>query len=265
MKILRQLNVIYMLMKMKLSRNMAFRFSFFGAFFADCTLFLMQLLMFSAIYSQVGSIGNWDRSQMILFIGTFSIVNALSMTIFFFGLITIPEKIKSGDLDLYITKPVSSLFYLSFESMDLGSFPLVFASIALILYAATGMSVPISFLSVAGYIFLVILMTVLWYDLMVIVRTIPFFIIQANFIETLEGEVLTLCTKIPGTLFKGPFKILFNLLLPYGLMATVPAQFFSGTLSGTGFLYSVVLVSVFHILTLQFWKFGLKHYKSASS
>jgi len=265
MSIKRQFKIIYMLMKMKLSKNMAFRFSFFGAFFADSTLFLIQLFMFSAIYSQVGSIGTWNKSQMILFIGTFSIINALAMTFFLFGLITIPEKIKSGELDLYITKPIPSLLYLSFESIDLGSFPLVFASIALIFYAVSGMTVSITFLSVVGYIFLVILMTVLWYDLMVIIRTIPFFLIQASFIENLEGEVLTLCTKIPGTLFKGPFKILFLLLLPYGLMATVPAQFFSGTLSTFGFVYAVALVAVFHCFTMFFWKFGLKHYKSASS
>jgi len=41
MSIKRQLKIIYMLLKMKLSKNMAFRFSFFGVFFVDGSLFLI--------------------------------------------------------------------------------------------------------------------------------------------------------------------------------------------------------------------------------
>lgn len=254
-----------MLLKMKLSKNMAFRFSFFGVFFVDGSLFLIQLLMFSSIYSQVGSIGGWDRSQMLLFIGTFSIINAINMSTYFFGLISIPGKIKSGELDLYITKPVNSLLHLSFESIDIGSIPLVFASIGIVVYAAFGMNVQMTVLTIIGYIFLVLIMILLWYDMMVIIRTIPFFVIQASSIERLEGEVITLCMKIPGTLFKGVFKLLFYLILPYGIMATVPTQFFSGTLSLLGFVYSIAVVVAFTAFTFFFWKLGLRNYKSASS
>lgn len=265
MSIKKQFKIIYMLLKMKLSKNMAFRFSFFGVFFVDGTLFLMQLLMFSSIYSQVGSIGDWDRSQMILFIGTFSIINAISMATYFFGVISIPRKIKSGELDLYITKPVNSLLHLSFESIDIGSIPLVFASIGIVIYAVSVMNVEISTLTIIGYIFLVLIMTLLWYDMMVIIRTIPFFVIQASSVERLEGEVISLCIKIPGALFKGVFKLLFCLILPYGIMATVPTQFFAGALSLSGFVYSVEVVVAFTAFTFFFWKLGLRSYKSASS
>lgn len=250
---------------MKLSKNMAFRFSFFGVFFVDGSLFFMQLLMFTSIYSRVGSIGGWDKAQMLLFIGTFSIINAVNMATYFFGLISIPKKIKSGEMDLYITKPVNTLLHLSFESIDIGSIPLVFASIGIVVYAVSGMSSQITALTIIGYIFLVLIMILLWYDMMVIIRTIPFFVIQASSIERLEGEVLTLCMKIPGTLFKGAFKLLFYLILPYGIMATVPTQFFSGTLSPLGLVYSLAVVALFTAFTLFFWKFGLKNYKSASS
>ena len=254
-----------MLLKMKLSRNMAFRFSFFGVFFVDGSLFFIQLLMFSAIYSQVGGIGGWDRPQMLLFIGTFSLLNALNMALYFFGVISIPGKIKSGELDLYITKPVNTLFHLSFESMDAGSVPLVFASIGILVYAVSEMHMQVTVLTIAGFIFLILLMLVLYYDMEVILRTIPFFVIQASSIERFEGEVLTLCMKIPGTLFKGAFKVLFYLVLPYGIMATVPAQFIAGTLTPFGLIYSILVVVAFTVFTLVFWQFGLRNYKSASS
>lgn len=254
-----------MLLKMKLSRNMAFRFSFFSAFFVDATLFLIQIIMFQAIYSQTGSIGDWNRPQMLLFIGTFMLINAVNMVLYFFGVIAIPEKIKSGQMDLYITKPINTLFHLSFENIDIGSVPLVLASFGVIAYAVSEMNIAVTAGRLLGYIFLVLLMQILYYDMEVILRTFPFFFIQTASIERLEIEFLGLCMKIPGTLFKGAFKVLFYLVLPYGIMSTVPTQFFAGVLTPVGFVYSIAVVAVFTIFTLAFFRLGLKNYKSASS
>jgi hypothetical protein len=73
----------------------------------------------------------------------------------------------------------------------------------------------------------------------------------------------TICCA--STLFKGVFKLLFYVVLPYGIMATVPAQFFTGTLTIPGFIYSIVIVIAFTAFTLAFWRLGLRCYKSASS
>ena len=58
---IRNFRFIFTLFKMKLSRMMVYRLSFFGAFFVDGSGFLLWLLMFNAIYSQVNSIGGWAR------------------------------------------------------------------------------------------------------------------------------------------------------------------------------------------------------------
>lgn len=265
MELRRHGRIIWTLLKLKLTRNMAFRFSFFGAFFVDGSMFAIQILMFTAIYSQVESIGGWDRQQMLFFLGTFSLINALNMTLYFFGLLTIPGKISSGRMDLYITKPVNTLFYQSFERIDLGSLPLVFASIAILVYASSGMTIEITAIKVLSYIALVLLMTLLYYDMGVIFRTIPFFVIRTNSIDQLEGELIVLCMKVPGVVFQGAFKLLFYLVLPYGIMATIPTQFFSGTLSPWGLVYAVGITAAFTAFTLAFWRLGLRHYKSASS
>lgn len=265
MKMKKQLKIILMLAKMKLSQSMAFRFSFFSVFFVDGSLFLIQILMFQTIYAQTDTIGGWDQPQMLLFIGTFSLLNAVNMVLYFFGVITIPEKIKTGQMDLYITKPIHPLFHLSFENIDMGSVPLAAASIGIIIYAVSLMGIPVTAGKILGYIFLVLLMQVLYYDIEVFLRTFPFFFIQTTSIERLEGELLTLCMKIPGTLFKGLFKVMFYLLLPYGIMSTIPTQFFTGVLSPMGFIYAVAVVVGFTAFTIAFFRFGLKHYKSASS
>jgi len=262
---MRNIKFILLLLKLKLSRMMVWRFSFFGVFFADGVLFLVQLLTFQVIYSRVEAIGDWGRGQMIIFIGTFSFINALNMLIYFFGVVDIPDKIKRGDLDQYLTKPVNPLLRLTFENINPGSFPLVIMSVLIVVYGVRTAGLTVSFPLGLGYTALVLLMTLLWYDMEIVLRTIPFLVISANGIMQLEGHLIELNFRVPGILYKGVFKLLFYFILPYGIMSTVPTQLLSGTLSARGLLQALGVVLAFTAFTLRFWKFGLRHYRSASS
>ncbi len=261
----KSLRFIAVLLKMKLSHMMVFRISFFGGFFVDSSLFLLQLLMFNAIYSQVDSIGEWSKGQMLIFVGTFSLLNAINMTVYFFGVNGIPSKIKSGDFDHYLTKPINPLLRLTFENINLGSAPLVLFSIGIVIY---GMSVQGGSASPAAcllYVIFILLMALLYYDMEVLIRTLPFFVISTDSIEQLECAMFDLCMKIPGVVFKGIFKLIFYFILPYGIMATIPAQIITESISPVGIIYAAIVVILFTVLALRFWKFGLRHYKSASS
>jgi len=261
----RNLRFILLLIKLKLSRMMVFRFSFFGAFVADGTLFMVQLLTFSAIYAHVESIGGWDRGQMIIFVGTFSLINALNMLIFFFGAVDIPGMIKRGDLDHYLTKPINPLLRLTFESVNPGSFLLVVMSVIIIAHGVSVSGVAVTFALGLAYAGLVLLMTLLWYDMMLILRTFPFLVVSANGILQLENHLLDLCFKVPGVLFKGAFKVFFYFIMPYGVMSTAPTQLLSGALTAAGLAQALCVAAVFTAFTLWFWRFGLRRYKSASS
>lgn len=262
---MRNLKFIFTLFKMKLSRMMVYRLSFFGASFVDGSQFILWLLMFNAIYSQVDSIGGWSRGQMIIFLGTFSLLNAINMTIYFFGVIGIPSKIKNGDLDHYLTKPINPLLRITFENINPGSAPLILLSIGIIAYGVSFVGTSLSTGTLWLYILFIILMAILYYDMEVIIRTIPFFVVSATSIEKVESAALDLCMRVPGILFNGIFKVLFYFILPYGIMATIPTQILTNSASAPMIVLSAMIVIVFTVFTMSFWKFGLKHYKSASS
>lgn len=261
----RNLRFILMLLKMKLSKMMMYRLSFFGATFVDGSMFILWLLMFNVIYGQVDSIGGWSRGQATIFLGTFSLLNAINMTIYFFGVIGIPNKIRSGELDHYLTKPINPLLRITFENINLGSVPLIFLSIGIIAYGVSLQGMVINAGTVMLYILFIILMAILYYDMELIIRTVPFFVISASSIERLEGATLELCMRVPGVLFKGGFKVLFYFILPYGIMATIPTQIITNSVSGIMIIISALVVVIFTVFAQWFWQFGLKNYKSASS
>lgn len=80
---------------------------------------------------------------------------------FLFGIYDIPRKIQEGELDYYITKPLDPLFRLTFENINIGSSPLILASILIVLYGISELNSEITLVMIIIYIFMVLLMTLL--------------------------------------------------------------------------------------------------------
>lgn len=253
------------LMKLRLSHIMTFRLGFFGPFFINTSYFLVQLFAFEAIYGHVDSIRGWGHGEILIFIGTFSLVDALNMTICFFGVISIPEKIQTGELDLYLTKPVNPLLRITFEKVNPGAVPLLAFSACIVGYGVRERGASPSSTDVVGYLFLVFLMTVLYYDMELLMRCFAFFVFSVNNLVKIENTATDLCLKIPGVAFDGIYKFIFYCVLPYGLIATLPTQAVTGALSAKGLIFGVAVVLIFTCLAVVFWNYGVHRYESASS
>lgn len=257
--------VLRELFRIRFQRLMMFRLGFFGPFFVDGSLFVVQLLVFQAVYDNVERIGTWGKGEMILYIGTFSLLNAVSMVLCFFGVLGIPKKIQSGELDLYLTKPVSPLLRLTFEAINPGSIPLVIFSLCIIGYGVRTAGISLDFRKVMSYTGWVLMMAILYYDMEVSIRCIPFYAMSKGNLILVEEAALDLNMRLPGIAFYGIYKVIFYCILPYGIMATLPVQSMVGEMTGGLALFGITVVCVFTGLTAFLWKNGLKRYNSASS
>lgn len=261
----KNMRVLKEMFRLRVHGLMVFRFDFFAPFFVDGSLFLIQLLAFEAVYSNINTIGNWGKGEMILYIGTFSLLNALNMTIYFFGVIGIPHKVRSGELDLYLSKPISPLFRLTFENISPGSIPLIVMSICIIVYGIHMLNMQLTMAAVMAYVFWVMIMTILYYEMEVIIRSVSLYIVSMARAEQMEEAGIDLCMKLPGIAFYGVYKVIFYLILPYGIMATWPVQSMIGEMNLQKAVYGTGVVALFSVVTAVVWKQGLKHYNSASS
>lgn len=242
-----------------------FRMDFFAPFFVDGSLFAIQVLAFGVVYANVDAIGSWGRGEMILYIGTFSLLNAVNMTIYFFGVNAIPHKIRSGELDLYLSKPVSPLLRLTFENISPGSVPLILMSVCIIAFGVSELDTELTAAKLASYVFWIVLMAVLYYEMEVVIRSVSLYVVSMARMEQIEEAGIDLCMKLPGIAFYGVYKVIFYLILPYGIMATLPVQQMTGEMTRQMAAYGIGVVVLFSVVTSALWKHGLRHYNSASS
>ena len=193
------------------------------------------------------------------------LLNAINMMIYFFGVNSIPGKIVNGGLDLYLTKPISPLFRLTFEQMNPGSGLLIVLSMLIIWYGLHISEITLQVGTLMSYFFWIILMQLLYYEMAVLIRSITFYVLSNNRMTQLEDALLSMCFQVPGIAFYGIYKFLFYIILPYGIMATFPVQTMIGEMTWKMALQGILTVTGFSILTIIVWKKGLRRYNSASS
>jgi ABC-2 type transport system permease protein len=265
MSLARNIAYVAALVRIRLTRKVADAPSFWTAFFVDTAVFAVQALVFWIIYLSADAPNGWDRWKSIFFVGTFTVIDGIYMTFYFFGMLRIPDTIRTGELDLYLARPVSSLMALSFGSVDPGSALVVAPGLVLVGVASANIGVAITARAVLSWLAAVLLMLILMFDLMVLVRIPAFRLKRTSAFAAVENSLVTFSFRVPGYAYTGASRVVFRVLLPYGLIAAFPTEVFLGGAGAWPWLEAVPVVAAFTFLTGFAWRRALAGYASTGT
>jgi len=263
MKVLKNLRCVRALVVARLSRYASESGSFWAALIVDTLVFFIQAAVFWVIYLNVDDIGGWDKWRSVFFVGTFTLVDGLYMTLYFFGVLGIPDAISTGRLDLYLAKPFDPLLHLAFERFNPGSLFLSLPAFLLIAVAAANMGAAPRAGDVAAYLGALSLMLILVFDLMVLVRVPAFRLKRLGAANVAEGALVEFAFRVPPSAYRGALKLVFRVFLPYGLIAAFPTEAFFGETGVGGWAAAIAVVAAFTALMRLAWRRGLARYESA--
>jgi ABC-2 type transport system permease protein len=230
----------------------------------DVVYYAMNIGLFSVLFLHTNVIAGWTKDQMMIFVSAYLVADAISMTIFSNNLWWLPVYINRGELDYYLIRPVSPLFFLSLREFAANSFINLLMAGGYFCYTILTYPGEWSLSSLPGFILLIINGTLIHYCLQMIM-VIPVFWTHSarGFMDLFY--TLGVAMERPHKIFHGWQRLLFTVILPFGLIASLPAQYF---IEGFTFmdLAHVTLVTIgIWALMLFLWRQGLKNYSSASS
>lgn len=251
--------------KFRLNLKMMYSVDFWVGIVTDLSAFLLQVVMYSVLFLNTDQINGWSKYQVIFFIGTFIAIDSLRMMTYFFGIMNIPTLIRTGKLDIYIVKPVNTLMLISVESIDMTRIITLLMGVIIQVYAYMHLRFAVTIGMVIGYLVLFLLMYFLLYFIMLSFYSLSFWVTSVNVLFKVDMELNNFAFRVPGIVYEGICKIIFYILIPYGMIATIPTKFLT---QGLGIREWVTVIAVFicyAIFGLYIWNKGLKHYNSASS
>lgn len=251
-------------LRFSFSKAMSFRLDFFFRIFMDVVYYFVNISFFKLVFLHTPFLGGWDESQMMIFVASYLTVDAINMTVFSTNMWWLPFYINRGELDYYLTRPVSPLFFLSFREFSANSFVNFFIAFGFLTYTLVTYQATYSL----GDLLLfggLILNGVLLYYMIQMLMILPVFWTHSSrgFVDLFYA--LGLAMERPDKIFKGWLRIIFTTVLPFALIASFPAKLFIDGFDLYTLGHLVIVTLLLWCLMISVWRKGLKSYSSASS
>ena len=250
--------------KQSLMKLMAYRLNFFIIFITNFTYFTVQIIFLQVIFSKVDSLAGWTKYEMIFYIGTFNIIDSLFIFGPYFNLLSLPELIRRGMLDYYITKPVNSQFIISLKNVEIGSLISVIGGISITLYALVEGDMTLTFGRVILYVIAIFHSLLVEYAVYLMLTCLSFWTVKTDFVEKIHGIICYFSNR-PLDIYKGVIRFVLCYILPYGFAMTVASKSAVKNITLSEYVTFLLLSWCFLGASLLFWRFSLRRYSSASS
>lgn len=261
---IRYLKLYMHFLRFSFSKAMEFRLDFFFRIIMDCVIYLVQFSFFHIIYLHTDFLAGWSIEQMRVFIAGFIFIDALKMTVFSNNCWWFPIYINRGDLDYYLTKPVSTLFFLSLREFAANSFLNLIIASTILYWALDIYPGDLSGYKITLYVLLLINGTLLFFMLNMIFLLSVFWTQSPRGFGDLFISISDAIER-PDRIFKGIIRKLFLYILPFSLMASFPARIlFEENISEMVISIFIITIMTFFVF-IGLWKLGLRGYSSASS
>jgi ABC-2 type transport system permease protein len=230
----------------------------------DLVFYIIQFLFFEVIYLYTPILGGFELEQLRIFIAGYLFVDALNMSVFANNCWWLPIYINNGSLDYYLTKPVSSMFFLSLREFAANSFLNLIIATSILAYFLNNYPVDLDPIKIVLFILLLINGTLIYFFINFI------FLISTLWTGSPRGFgdlffALSHTMERPHRIYKGFVKNLFIYILPFALIASFPTTFLFSNYEWKFFFGPLIGCTGLFIISVFLWKKGLKNYTSASS
>jgi len=223
-----------------------------------------------ALFARFGTLRGWRLAEVAMFYGLITVAFALAETIAR-GFDMFPGMVKSGVFDRLLLRPRSAAFQVAAGVLPLhragrllnGAIVLAWAAAALNVIWTPGRIALLAFAIVGG--------VCLFCALFVLQATLAFWTTETLEIMNAVTYGGTETGHYPLSIYAPWFRRFFTFVVPLACVSYLPALAILGRAddalgSSRWFQCSAPLIGVaFLLISLQVWKFGVRHYRSTGS
>lgn len=264
MSLVRYLRLYAHFVRFSMSRTLEFRIDFFFRVFMDLAYYGVNIAFYQVIFLHTELLGGWNRDQTLVFMAGFLLVDAIVMTLFSNNIWWLPIFINRGDLDYYLLRPVSSLFFLSVRDFAVNSFINFLFAVGILAWALSRAADPWSAGAVVLYLALLCVGAVLHYMVHMLMILPVFWMQQGGSLHTIFYSFQRFMER-PDRIFSGWLRKVLVTIIPFSLMASFPARILIDGLDWVILGHLLVVTAAFFGLLVFVWNRGLRAYSSASS
>jgi len=236
---------------------------------ASTFIFMVTFLIFvTAIYGNVKSIAGYSYSEMLVFVFIAQVNYYLTWGFSLPNVVKLGRGVKTGELDMYLTKPIPHLWFVTFRKIDLALlFSNAFPSLIPLIYLLIkNYNLQIGFGNFILGVTMIIFGQIFLHCFQFILLLGAFWSGEARGFELLAYQLGNYNEPIPFEGYPANFRNWGFVILPVIFHTALTASYLLGKTANLSLFLLVLGATIIALLVKNFvWKLALRQYSSASS
>lgn len=261
---MRLVKIWLLLLRQSLIRDLEYRTAFLLGVLGSLAWIGLNLATLELIFRQADSLAGWNKAAVFLLFGTYRLIDALYAMFIRPNLYDLISFVHTGELDLHLTRPLPSRFFLSLRRFHIFDLPNVAVSAIIVGYASRWLNLGFNYFHLGLYVVSLLAALVIVVSVGTSVASLIFWFQGTQNLHDLY-RTLFVAARVPVGVFRTPWRQLFTFLVPLAFLGTFPAQVFQG-IDGFGLTFlALVMAAWFLVFSQLIWNKALRVYSSASS
>jgi len=252
-------------LKNGLMAQMEYRVNFLTSIAMEGGYLCVKLSYAVVVYRSGVTIHGLSPDEILLFIGSFISLTGVYAGLYATSNFRLREKIKDGDLDLLISKPVSTQFMATLRHIDLTLFTLdMVAGLALVVIAWQRLYIPVTFVNIVGYAGFFVISSVVAYCVFLLPQILSFWLVNTSAIVEVSDSMWDI-NSMPMGIYPRWIQQFGVFALPVFFITNFPPMFVLNKMTPGYYAWAVLAPIILLCVVRAFWNWGLRSYSSASS
>jgi ABC-2 type transport system permease protein len=263
-EVIRYLKIYLVFIKNCLIGEMEYRANFIGGIAIESGYTLVKILYVGIIYNTGANINGLTPDEVLFYVGTYTLITGFFMGLIWRNIIQFSEHIRTGTLDIYLTKPLSTQFFVTLRKVNIGySIPHFISGIWMLVIATDRLNLKISLTYVVGYMLLIFSGLIVTYSILLFLQLFCFWLVNTTAITDLTNELWEF-NNMPMHIYSEWIQRVGIFVFPIFIVSNFPSLLMLGKLHSSFLIWGLVAPIIFFALTRIFWNFAIKRYASAS-
>ncbi|HWH02734.1 MAG TPA: ABC-2 family transporter protein [Gemmatimonadales bacterium] len=258
------MKVIGALWKLNAAEELQYRANFVASFASTCFYLLTALLTLSLFFRHATTLGGWDFWEVVVLLGVFNALSGLVEAILRPGIGDLAAQVRSGNLDLVLSRPVDAQVFVTFRHIDIWRLADILLGLGVSAYALVHMGhLPTAWQTIAFFVTFAAAALVV-YAIWVTLMSLAFWFVSVENIATLFDAVFE-GARYPVSAYPAALRFLFFYLLPVAWTTTIPASALTGRLNLPTALAAAGVGLGALVFSRLLWRAAIRRYTGASS
>ena len=228
------------------------------------TYTIISVVFWQAVFFNVTAIGNWDVSKLVMLSGMMFV--GFGLYIHFWGFYNLPGKIRQGDLDLYLSKPINPVAAIIFSEINAGAaISEMTTGLTVVASAAIYYRIPIILANLATGLGLLVLGDLVLVLMQGTISCSAFWLGKTGIIQGMR-DLLDDFERFPITLLPSGLRFLLTYIIPMALVSTYPTLIIVGDIEALQTLWIAIielaLLLLWAVAFSKAWHAGIQRYSS---